>query len=164
MRICICPGSFDPVTMGHIDIISRASRLFDKVIVAVMANPAKTKSAFSVEERINFIQRSTSHMTNVEADYASGLLAEYAKKKNACAIVKGLRAVSDFDYEFQQALMNKQMNGDVVTVFLVTDIENLFLSSSAVKQVCELGGDIRPFVPVEIHDDIVKRLNGKEDI
>lgn len=158
MRICICPGSFDPITKGHLDIITRASKLFDKVIVTVMSNSAKN-SAFSVEERVDFIKRSTADMPNVEADSSEDmLLAEYARKKGACAIVKGLRAVSDYEYEFQQALMNKSLNGDVETVFLVTDSENMFLSSSVVKEICRFGGDVSQFVPPQIHDDIVGKL------
>ena len=158
MRICICPGSFDPVTVGHLDIISRASKLFDKVVVTVMTNSAKS-AVFTVEERLDFIKRSTAHIPNVEADHSEGiLLADYARNIGASAIVKGLRAVSDYEYEFQQALMNKSLNGEVETVFLVTDSENMFLSSSVVKEVCRLGGDIKRFVPDEIHDDIVKKL------
>lgn len=163
MKICICPGSFDPVTVGHIDIITRASKLFDKVIVTVMVNSSKKNtSVFSVEERTDFIRRATTAIPNVEVDSSTGLLAEYAKQKGACAIVKGLRAVSDYDYEFQQALMNKTINSETETIFLVTDSENMFLSSSVVKEVCRLGGDISPFVPEAIHEDIVKRLYGKD--
>ena len=160
MRVCICPGSFDPVTVGHIDIIRRASKLFDKVIVTVMVNSAKT-AAFSVEERVAFIRRCIGEFSNVEVESAEDvLLAEYAREKGAAAIVKGLRAVSDYEYEFQQALMNKTLNGDIETVFLMTDSENMFLSSSAVKEVCRLGGNISSFVPSAIHDDIVNRLHG----
>lgn len=159
MRVCICPGSFDPITKGHLDIISRAAKLFDKVIVTVMSNSAKN-ALFSVEERVDFIRRSTAHLSNVEADSSEDmLLAEYARKKGASAIVKGLRAVSDYEYEFQQALMNKSLNGDIETVFLVTNSENMFLSSSVVKEVSRLGGDIKKFVPPQIHDDIVGKLN-----
>ena len=159
MKICICPGSFDPITMGHLDIISRAAKLFDKVIVTVMVNSAK-KAVFSPGERVEFIRRSTAHLPNVEVEFVEKtLLADYARQKHATAIVKGLRAVSDYEYEFQQALMNKSLNAEVETVFLVTNSENMFLSSSAVKEVCKLGGDIKKFVPPAIHDDIVKRLN-----
>lgn len=158
MKICVCPGSFDPITVGHLDIISRAAKIFDKVIVTVMVNSAK-EAAFSVEERVDFIRRCTADLENVEVDSAQGrLLAEYAKEKGAAAIVKGLRAVSDYEYEFQQALMNKSLNGEVETVFFVTSGENMFLSSSAVKEVSRLGGDIRKFVPSAIHNDIVNRL------
>lgn len=162
MRICICPGSFDPVTVGHLDIIKRASKLFDKVIVLVMVNSAK-QAAFSLEERVDFIKRCIGDFANVEVDCAKDiLLAEYARQKNATVIVKGLRAVSDYEYEFQQALMNKNLNAEVETVFLMTDSENMFLSSSAVKEVCRLGGCINQFVPPAIHDDIVRRLGVKE--
>lgn len=161
MRICICPGSFDPVTRGHLDIIERAAKLFDKVIVCVMVNSAKS-AVFSVEQRVDFIRRCTGSIPHVEVEGVTDvLLADYAKEKGAVAVVKGLRAVSDYEYEFQQALMNKNLNAQVETVFLVTDSENMFLSSSAVKEVCRLGGDIRSFVPPAIHDDIVNRLTLK---
>ena len=161
MRICICPGSFDPITVGHLDIIRRAAKLFDKVIVCVMSNSAK-HAAFTVDERIDFIRRSITGIDNNEVDGVENkLLAEYAKEKQAIAIVKGLRAVSDYEYEFQQALMNKNLYAEVETVFLTTDGENMYLSSSAVKEVCKLGGKITKFVPSAIHDDIVNRLTLK---
>lgn len=158
MKTVICPGSFDPVTNGHLDIIGRSSSLFDKVIVVVMKNPAKTNFCFSPEERAELIRRCTKDIPNVEVDIYEGLLAEYAKQKGAVAVVKGLRAVSDFEYEFQQAQMNKKLNSELETVFINTRVENLYLSSSAVKQICELGGDISDFVPETIRDDIVKRI------
>ena len=161
MRVCICPGSFDPVTVGHLDIIKRASKLFDKVIVCVMSNSSK-KAVFTVEERVDFIRRSITDIDNIEVDGVENrLLAEYAKEKQAVAIVKGLRALSDYEYEFQQALMNKNLYAEVETVFLTTDGENMYLSSSAVKEVCRLGGDIKKFVPLAIHNDIVNRLTLK---
>lgn len=158
MKTVICPGSFDPVTNGHLDIIDRSAALFDKVIVVVMKNPAKTNFCFSPEERAELIRRCTKDIPNVEVDIYEGLLAEYAKQKGAVAVVKGLRAVSDFEYEFQQAQMNKKLNSELETVFINTRVENLYLSSSAVKQICELGGDISDFVPEIIRDDIVKRI------
>lgn len=158
MKTVICPGSFDPVTNGHLDIIDRSAALFDKVIVVVMKNPAKTNFCFSPEERAELIRRCTKEIPNVEVDIYEGLLAEYAKQKGAVAVVKGLRAVSDFEYEFQQAQMNKKLNSELETVFINTRVENLYLSSSAVKQICELGGDISDFVPEIIRDDIVKRI------
>jgi len=158
MKTVICPGSFDPVTNGHLDIIDRSAALFDKVIVVVMKNPAKTNFCFSPEERAELIRRCTKNIPNVEVDIYEGLLAEYAKQKGAVAVVKGLRAVSDFEYEFQQAQMNKKLNSELETVFINTRVENLYLSSSAVKQICELGGDISDFVPEIIRDDIVKRI------
>ena len=158
MKTAICPGSFDPVTLGHIDIIRRASRLFDKVVVVVMRNSSKKSNSLASEERQAFIRRCTSSFPNVEVDSYEGLLADYAKKHNAVAIVKGLRAVSDFEDEFRQALTNQKLNPDVETVFMTTTAENMFLSSSVVKQVCEFGGDISAFVLAEIRDDIIKRL------
>ena len=158
MKTVICPGSFDPVTNGHLDIIRRSSKLFDKVIVLVMKNPSKMNFCFSPEERADLIRRCTKEFTNVEVDTYEGLLAEYAREKGAVAVVKGLRAVSDFEYEFQQAQMNKKLNENLETVFINTRVENLYLSSSAVKQICELGGDISDFVPEAIRDDIVKRI------
>lgn len=158
MRIAICPGSFDPVTKGHVDIIRRASKIFDKVIVVVMINFHKPDSYFTASERVELIKRSISDIENAEVDMYGGLLAEYAEKKGACAVVKGLRAVSDFEYEFQQALTNKKLNPELETVFMTTNAENMFLSSSVVKQVCEFGGDIKEFVPEEVCDDIIKRI------
>ena len=162
MKIAICPGSFDPVTNGHLAVIRRAAKLFDKVIVVVMANYLKPVGLFTVAERVDMIRRCTADMENVEIDSYNGLLAEYAKEKQAVAIVKGLRAVSDFENEFQQALINKQLNPNVETVFIAADAEHMYLSSSVVKQVCDLGVgiDMTRFVPVEIADEIVRRIKG----
>lgn len=157
MKIAICPGSFDPVTMGHLDIIERAAAVFDKVIVLVMQNSAKQQSVFTIEERMDFIRRCTKELSNITIDTYEGLLVNYAREKGAVAIVKGLRAVSDYDYEFQQALTNKRINPEVETVFLTANAKNMFLSSSIVKEVCRLGGDISSFVPDVIHDDIYNR-------
>ena len=157
MAIAVCPGSFDPVTLGHIDIIRRAARMFDVVIVAVMTNPAKTPS-FTAEERVDFLKRVTKEIPNVQIDCFDGLLAEYTREKNAAAIVKGLRAVSDFEYEFQMSLTNKKLNPQVETVFLTTSAEYMYLSSSIVKQVSSFGGDISCFVAEETLEDIQKRL------
>ena len=159
MRIAVCPGSFDPVTKGHIDIIERASKLFDKVIVLVSFNSGKKASTvFTVEERMDFILRVTKHLENVVVDCNAGLLADYLKSTGACAIVKGLRAVSDFEYEFQMALANKKLCPEAETVFLTTSTENMYLSSSVVKEIASLGGDISGFVDWEILSDINKRL------
>lgn len=158
-RIAICPGSFDPVTIGHLDIVSRACKLFDKIIVAVSVNPTKTFS-FSVEERVELLKVATREMSlDVEIDHVEGLLASYAKKKGANVIVKGLRAMTDFEYEFQMALTNKKLNPDLETVFLSTSAENMFLSSSMVKQVAGFGGDIKHFVPECISGIIIERLS-----
>ncbi len=153
----VCPGSFDPITMGHLDIIARASKMFDNVIVLVSRNTAKTP-LFSAEERMEMIKKSTANLPNVTVDSDDGLLADYLKKVGACAIVKGLRAVSDFEYEFQMALTNKKLNSNADTVFLTAGAENMYLSSSIVKSVGKLGGDIKNFVPDVIYDDICARL------
>ncbi len=153
----ICPGSFDPVTLGHIDIIRRASRMFDHVVVGVLNNVAKTPS-FSTEERIALLRKTLDGIDNVEVVGFDGLLAQYAKDNNITAIVKGLRAVSDFEYEFQQALTNKKLNSELETVFLTCNSDYMYLSSSIVKQVASLGGDISPFVPECVHDEILDRL------
>lgn len=159
MKIAICPGSFDPVTNGHLDVIKRASKLFDKVIVVVMENvKKKNQSSFTIEERMDFINRCTKDIDNVETDSYVGLLAEYARKKEATAIVKGLRAVSDFEDEFQQALTNKKLNPEVETVFIISSSEYMYLSSSVVKQVCGYGGNVSDFVPDEILKDVENRL------
>jgi pantetheine-phosphate adenylyltransferase len=157
MKIAVCPGSFDPVTKGHLDIITRAAKLFDRVIVLVSVNPAKCCS-FTLEERVSMIRRCTVGIEQVTVDTFSGLLADYVDKVGACAIVKGLRAVSDFEYEFQQALANKKLNSHAETIFLTTDSEYMFLSSSFVKQMASFGGDITDFVPKEIVGEITSRL------
>ncbi len=156
----ICPGSFDPVTVGHIDIISRASKMFDHVIVAVMVNLSKQPS-FTIDERISLLKKAIGDLDNIEVVGFDGLLAEYAKQRNATAVVKGLRAVSDFEYEFQMSLTNKKLNPELETVFLTTSAENMYLSSSIVKQVASLGGDITSFVPECIRGEIEKRLSNK---
>ena len=157
-NIAICPGSFDPITIGHVDLLSRSAKMFDKVIVVVMSNVHKTGGSFSVEERVEMIKKSVDHLPNVEVDHYEGLLADYAAIKKASAIVKGLRAVTDFEYEFQMALTNKKLNPDVETLFLTTSAENMYLSSSMVKQIASMGGDVAEFVPPAIHGDIIKRL------
>ncbi len=146
MRIAICPGSFDPITNGHLDIIRRASKLFDHVEVAVLQNSSK-KCVFSVEERVEMIRDCIGELPNVSASSFDGLLVDYAKKIGATAIVKGLRAVSDFDYEFQMALFNKEINDEVETIFLTTSPEHMYLSSSVVREMAAHGGDMSRFVP-----------------
>lgn len=158
--IAICPGSFDPVTYGHLDIISRAANMFDKVIVVVASNKNKINS-FTPQERVEMIKKCTSALSNVEVESFDGLLAEYAAKKGAKAIIKGLRAMSDFEYEFQMALTNKKLNPQVETLFLTTSADNMYLSSSMVKQIAAMGGDISSFVPEEIRQDILDRINSK---
>lgn len=156
----ICPGSFDPVTLGHIDIITRASGMFDHVVVGVLNNLAKNPS-FTTEERIALLSEATTQLDNVEIVGFDGLLADYTKQHGINAIVKGLRAVSDFEYEFQQALTNKKLNPELETLFLTCNSEYMYLSSSIVKQVAALGGDISSFVPECVHDKILERLKSK---
>ena len=158
-KTVVCPGSFDPLTIGHLDIITRSSKLFDKVIVVVMRNFNKDVGSFTTEERVDFIKRCTKNLPNVSVDTYSGLLAEYVRDKGASAVVKGLRAISDYDDEFRQALTNQRLNSEMETIFMVSNAEHMFLSSSVVKEVCRLGGDITQFVPPEICDDIIKRLS-----
>ncbi len=160
-KTVVCPGSFDPLTIGHLDIITRSSKIFDKVIVVVMRNFNKDVGSFTTEERVDFIKRCTKDLPNVTVDTYAGLLADYVRDKGASAVVKGLRAISDYDDEFRQALTNQKLNPEMETIFMVSNSEHMFLSSSVVKEVCKLGGDIREFVPAEICDDIIKRLGRK---
>lgn len=159
MTTAICPGSFDPVTLGHLDIISRASKIFDRIIVAVPVNPDKHYS-FTVEERLDMLRKvcESEGLLNVEADRVEGLLADYARERGAAVVIKGLRALTDFEYEFQQALTNKKLNPQLETMFLSTSAEHMFLSSSMVKQVAGFGGDISHFVPECILGTIRERL------
>ena len=161
-KIAVCPGSFDPITVGHLDIVLRASRLFDSVIVTVMSNDSK-KCSFSVEERVKMINDviKDSGLNNVTVESSDNLLADYMKEKNASVIVKGLRAVSDFEYEFQMALTNKKLNPALETVFLTSSAENMYLSSSIVRQVASFDGDISAFVPEEILSDVEEVLKLK---
>ena len=159
----VCPGSFDPVTVGHLDIIRRAANMFDRVIVVVVPNAAKN-NVFTEAERVDMLRAVTGQISNVELDIYDGLLVDYVKQRGAAAIVKGLRAVSDFEYEFQQALTNKKLCPAADTVFLTTSTENMFLSSSMVRLIAGYGGDISDFVPPEIHDFIKRRLLSKSQL
>ncbi|MBR5524400.1 MAG: pantetheine-phosphate adenylyltransferase [Clostridia bacterium] len=165
MKIAICPGSFDPVTLGHLDIIRRASLLFDRVIVVVMSNAAKSP-LFTQVERMDLLNRAIADagLEGVIVDCYDGLLADYAKVRNATAIVKGLRAMSDFEYEFQMALTNRKLNADAETVFLTTTAEHMYLSSSLVKQVARLGGEVADFVPNCILPDIMVKLRKEREL
>ncbi|MBQ9986306.1 MAG: pantetheine-phosphate adenylyltransferase [Oscillospiraceae bacterium] len=157
MKIAVYPGSFDPVTKGHLDIIERAAAIFDKVVVVAMVN-AKKRPMFSLEERCVFLNRVTERFENVGVMSSDALLAEWVKSVGDCVLVKGLRAVSDFESEFQMALINRKINPGLETLFLPTSEEHLYLSSSVVKEIGMLGGDISPFVPCEILEDVEKRL------
>ena len=163
MRIAVCPGSFDPITYGHLDIINRACKLFDQVVVLVIQNLDKNPS-FTAEERVEMIRSVTGEIDNVVVDTFEGLLVDYVKEKQAVAIVKGLRAMSDFEYEFQMALINKKMYPEAETVFLTTSMHNMYLSSSMVRQVARFNGDISGLVPRKLREQVRERLgNPKEE-
>jgi pantetheine-phosphate adenylyltransferase len=153
----LCPGSFDPVTNGHLDIIERTARHFDDVIVAVIRNPQKTQSLFTLEERQAMLADEISHLTNVRIEFFKGLLVEFAKDHGAEAIVKGLRAVSDFDYELQMAQMNQQLSG-IDTMFMPTSPQYSFLSSSLVREVARFGGDVNGMVPPRVAARLAARF------
>ena len=157
MATALCPGSFDPVTNGHIDIISRTARHFDDVIVAVIRNPQKAQSLFTLEERQEMLAEVTSHLPNVSIDFFTGLLVEFAKEHGANSIVKGLRAVSDFDYELQMAQMNQQLSG-IDTFFISTSPQYSFLSSSLVREVAKFGGDVSSMVPPVVAERLDERF------
>ncbi|QUL98355.1 MAG: pantetheine-phosphate adenylyltransferase [Candidatus Fermentithermobacillus carboniphilus] len=158
MLSAVYPGSFDPITFGHLDIIVRASKCFDKLYVVVFENKGKTP-LFSVSERVAMIQEECSGLPNVEVLSSSGLLVDFAKKHGVKVIVKGLRAVSDFDYEFKMALMNKKLAPDIETVFMMTSLKYLYLSSSLVKEVASYGGCIKDLVPPGVEKRVFERMN-----
>lgn len=157
MKVAVYPGSFDPITNGHLDIIERGSKSFDKLIVGVLVNVDK-KGLFDIEERVELIKRVTKHLDNVEVVSFKGLLVECIRENNANVILKGLRAFSDFEYEFQMALMNNKLDPEVETLFMMTSAEYSYLSSSAVKQVAKFGGCIEGLVPDGIIKDVVKKM------
>ncbi|MBR2742660.1 MAG: pantetheine-phosphate adenylyltransferase [Clostridia bacterium] len=161
MNIAVYPGSFDPITNGHLDIIRRAAKLYDKVVVGVLTNASK-QPMFEKSQRADFIRRSTAALGNVEVAFFEGLLVDFLKKENAKVILKGLRATSDFEYEFQMALVNKQLCPDVETVFLSSSAKYTFLSSSVVREIGRLGGDISMFIPAEILDDVKTAMTAKK--
>ena len=156
MRIGIYPGSFDPVTLGHLDIIERASRMVDKLVIGVLVNGAKSPM-FTTEERVELIKKVTKDMPNVVVEANDGLLVDFAEAKGAGVIIRGLRAVTDFEYELQIAQTNHKLNPKVDTVFLTTSVEYSYVSSSIVREIASYGGDISQFVPESIVDDIYKK-------
>ena len=156
-RTAVYPGSFDPITNGHLDIIKRASRIFDKLYVSILTNSAKT-SAFSLEERLDMIRRVTREYDNVEVDSFSGLLVNYLNEKNATIVVRGLRAVSDFEYEFQMALTNHKLEKNIETLFMMTSARYSYLSSSIVKEVARHGGNLEDLVPDCLVREIADKL------
>jgi len=155
--IAVYPGTFDPITNGHIDIINRGLRIFDKLIVTVAVNPGKTP-LFSLEERIEMIERSIGKVENVEVAQFQGLIAEYLKSVNAIAMIRGLRAISDFEYEFQMSLMNRKLNEDVETVFLMPAQEYIHLNSTLIKEVSSFNGDITDYVPKNVEDKLNEKF------
>ena len=150
MRTAICPGSFDPITLGHLNVIRRASNIFDKVVVCVMLNSTKKDPMFTVEEKVEMVRRAVEKYPNVEVETASGLLAEYAKRHEGAVLIKGLRAASDFDYEFQMDMINKKINPELETMFLTADQKYTFLSSTIVREMARYGADLKGLVPDEL--------------
>ena len=157
MKVGIYAGSFDPITLGHLDIIKRAARITKKLIIAVLNNNAK-KPAFSVEERVELIRKVTKDIPGVEVMSFSGLTVDFAKEQNTNVLVRGLRAVTDFEYELQIAQLNHKLNPDIDTIFLTTSVEYSYLSSSIVKEIASYGGDISQFVPPEVVRDVYDKL------
>jgi len=160
MTTALIPGSFDPITLGHLNIIRRASNIFDKVVVVVMKNSAKNY-LFTIDERVALVRKVVARLPNVEVATTNELLAEYAKNYEGAVVVKGLRAVSDFDYEFQIALINKKMNPELDTLFLTASEKYTFLSSTVVKEMAAYGADLSEFAPVEIIEDIKQKINDR---
>ena len=160
MQTAICPGSFDPVTLGHVDVIRRAARLFDQVVVCVVFN-ANKHTLLTLEERQEHARRVTADLPNVTVDTWNGLLVDYAARYENPVVVRGLRAVSDFEYEFMMALTNKKLNPKVETVFMASDERYTYLSSSGVREIAFFGGDYAQFVPPEILDDLRKKIDGR---
>jgi len=156
-RIAIYPGSFDPITNGHIDIAERGLKLFDKIIVAILHNPLK-EFLFTVEERFEMLKESFGEYANIEVETFNGLLVDYAATQNSTAILRGMRAVSDFEYEFQMALMNRRLNREVQTVFLMTSFRWIFTSSSIIKEAAQFGGDIENMVPPVVNQKLKEKF------
>ena len=157
MRTAICPGSFDPITLGHLNIIRRASRIFDRVVVLIAVNSGKTQPMFTIEERVDMVRRACMRYPNVTVDSSDILLAEYAKKIEGAVLVKGLRAASDFEYEFQMDLINKNINPELETMFLTADGKYTFLSSSVVREMARYGADLTGLVPNELKAEIEEK-------
>ncbi len=165
MKTAIYPGSFDPITLGHLNIIKRAASCFDKLIVCVMVNGAKVGTGlFTPDERVELIRRTVERLPNVEVDSSSALVAEYAREKKACALVKGLRAVSDYEYELQMALINRKLNPRLETVFIPSSAKYTYISSSVVKEMASYGADLSDFVPREIIRDVEEKMKSGRNL
>ena len=163
MKIAIYPGSFDPIPLGHRNVIKRAAGCFDKLIVCVMVNAEKVNTGlFTPGERVDMIRRVVKDFPNVEVDYSNALVAEYAREKGACALVKGLRAASDYEYELQMALINRKLNPQLETLFLPSSAKYTYISSSVVKEMASYGADLSDFVPREIIGDVTEKIKNKK--
>ncbi len=154
----IYPGTFDPITNGHIDLMTRAREIFDEIIVAVARQPEEKKALFSVEDRVQLVKQATNHLNGVSVEAFDGLMVDYAKKKKIRTVIRGLRMLSDFEYEFQMALTNRKLSSEVETIFLMPKETYAYISSRAIKEVARLGGDIRPFVPEFVAEALEKKL------
>jgi len=161
VRTALYPGSFDPPTNGHVDVVERASRLFDRVVVAVAANPDK-RPLFSQAQRRKLVDQAVGHLPNVDVAAFSGLLVDFAAKRGACAIIRGLRAVSDFEFEFQMALMNRKLNETIETIFMMPRETTTFLSSRLVKEIAALGGEVDAFVPTAVEAALRRKLRRRK--
>lgn len=162
MKIAIYPGSFDPVTLGHLNIIKRAANCFDRLIVCVMVNSSK-HGMFTPEERVELLRRATQRFPNVEVDFSDELLAAYARRRGAKVVVKGLRAVSDYEQEVQMAIINRKLNHNLETMFLASSEKYTYLSSTIVKEMARYGADLREFIPREIVEDVQERLKALQE-
>lgn len=161
MRQAIIPGSFDPVTYGHLDIIERAARIFDRVWAVIFHNPEKNGGLFTIAERLEMLSEATKHIANVSIDASDGLLVAYARERGIGVVVKGLRAFSDFEYEFKMALMNKRLDEEIETLFMMTATEYSYVSSSVLKEVCQYGGSVHGLVPPLVEERLYAKLKGR---
>ena len=165
MKTAIYPGSFDPITLGHLNVIKRAARCFDKLIVCVMVNSEKVNTGlFTPDERVELIRRVVAKLPNVEVDKSSDMVSEYARKRKACTLVKGLRAVSDYEYELQMALINRKLNPRLETIFIPSSTKYTYLSSSVVKEMASYGADLSDFVPREIIGDVEEKMKSRRKL
>ena len=163
MKTAVYPGSFDPITLGHLNIIKRSAVCFDKLVVCVMVNAEKDRGLFTPDERVELIRRVVSRLSNVEVDHSSGLLSDYCRQRKACTIIKGLRAVSDYEKEVQMAMVNRKLNPRLETMLLPSSAKYTYLSSSVVKELAFYGADLSDFVPREIIDDINEKVKHRRD-